>query len=56
MEIIIILAIVIAMYLLGYITGYRQCEDIMQEAIHRIIRECEEKKVHKLQEANDIEG
>ena len=54
--IIIVLVIVIAMYLLGYITGYRHCEDIMQITIHRIIKDCEEKKVHKFQEANNVEG
>lgn len=54
--IVIILVIVIAMYLLGYITGYRQCEDIMQKTIHRIMKDCEEKKIHKFQEPNNLEG
>ena len=48
--IVIILVIAIALYLLGYINGYRQCEDIMQVTIHRIIKDCEEKKIHKIQE------
>ena len=53
--IIIILVVAIAMYFTGYIKGYRQCEDIMQKTIHRIIKECEEKKVHKFQEPNTLE-
>ena len=53
---VIIFVIVIAMYLLGYITGYRHCEDIMQITIHRIIKDCEEKKIHKFQEPSNVEG
>ena len=55
MEIIIILAIVIAMYLLGYITGYRQCEDVTLKVINQVMEECEEKKVHKIKEPNTLE-
>ena len=55
MEIIIILAIVIAIYLLGYITGYRQCEDMTQKVINQIMEECEEKKVHKIKEPNTFD-
>ena len=56
MEIIIVLVIATTMYLLGYITGYRQCEDIMQKAIHRIIKDCEEKKIHKIKEPIKLEN
>ena len=55
MEIIIMFAVLVAVYLLGYITGYRQCEDITQKVINQIIEDCEEKKVHKLQEPNTVE-
>ena len=56
MEMIILLVIVVVVYLLGYITGYRQCEDIMQATIHRIMKDCEEKKIHKCKEPNNLEG
>ena len=54
--IVIILVIVVAMYFLGYITGYRHCEDITQATIHQLIKDCEEKKIHKFQEPNNVEG
>lgn len=55
MEMIIMLAFLVVVYLLGYITGYRQCEDVTQKVINQIMEECEEKKVHKLQEPNTVE-
>ena len=55
MEIIIMFALLVVVYLLGYIAGYRHCEDITQKVINQIIEECEEKKVHKLQEPNNME-
>lgn len=36
-----------AVYLLGYIAGYRQCEDATQKVINQIMEECEEKKYIK---------
>ena len=56
MKIIIMFALLVAVYLLGYVTGYRQCEDIMQNVINQIMKDCEEKKIHKFQEPNNLEG
>ena len=55
MEIIIMFMVLVVVYLLGYIAGYRHCEDITQKVINQIMEECEEKKVHKLQEPNNME-
>ena len=40
---------------IGYNQGYNECEEIAQKAIYQIIEECEEKKVHEFQKANNIE-
>ena len=55
MELIILFVSIIAAYKLGCIHGFSECEYITQKIIYQIIEECEEKKVHKFQEANNVE-
>ena len=55
MELIIVLIVIFIVYLFGYLAGYRQCEDATQKVINQIMEECEEKKVHKIQEPNTLE-
>lgn len=55
LKLIIILVIIFSAYLFGYFAGYRQCEDMTQKVINQIIEECEEKKIHKIQEPNTLE-
>ena len=55
MKMIIMLVLLFVVYLLGYITGYRQCEDMTQKVINQIMEECEEKKIHKIKEPNTFD-
>lgn len=54
MELIILLIAIITSYKLGRIHGFSECEYITQKVIYQIIEECEEKKVHKIQEARGV--
>ena len=55
MELIILFISIVAAYKLGRIHGFSECEYITQKVIYQIIEECEEKKVHKFQEPNNVE-
>ena len=44
MQIIVFLLIIVEMYLVGYLTGFRECEDITNRVINQIIEEQMEKK------------
>lgn len=48
MELIVFLLIIIGMYLVGYISGFRECEDITNRVINQIIKEQMEKDDYKV--------
>ena len=55
MELIILFITIITAYRLGHIHGFSECEYITQKVINQIMEECEEKKIHKIQEPNTLE-
>ena len=60
MDIFVLLIIMVCVsFLIGNIIGYNQgfneCEEITQKTIHKIIEDCEEKKLHKFKEASNTE-
>lgn len=55
MKLIILLIFTIVIYALGYCNGFEQCEKITEKAILNVIKECEEKKMHKFKEASNTD-
>ena len=49
MEIIIMLFVIVGMYLIGYITGFRECEDKTKELLRKLITECKEMEEGKVE-------
>lgn len=48
MKLIVFLLIITAMYLVGYISGFRECENITQKVLNNIIEEQMEKDDYKV--------
>lgn len=58
MDIFVLLIIMVCVSFLagktiGYNEGFNECEEITKKAIYQIIEDCEEKKLHDFQKADD---
>lgn len=48
MKLLMILILIILMYTIGYLTGYKECEDMAKEKINKMIKEHLEMKEYKI--------
>ena len=56
MHLIIILILIILMYTIGYLTGYKECENMAQEKINKMINEHLEMKEYKISRYEEKES
>ena len=56
MQLLIILILIILMYTVGYLTGYKECENMAQEKINKMIKEHLEMKEYKISKYEEKES
>ena len=56
MQMIITLILIILMYTIGYLTGYKECENIAQQEINEMIKEHLEMKEYKISRYEEKES
>ena len=56
MQLLIIFILIILMYTIGYLTGYKECENMAQEKINKMIKEHLEMKEYKISKYEEKES
>ena len=56
MQLLMILILIILMYTVGYLTGYKECEGMAQEKINKMIKEHLEMKEYKISRYEEKES
>lgn len=55
MQLLLILGLIIMIYTIGYLTGYKECEDMVQQMLNGMIKEHIEMKEYKISKYEEKE-